>query len=544
MKVKIVTNRRVERLYEEYLTFIKELRVKTKDERFELYKTNTKTLFPHAEKVVDLEDQLNEERKDYKRKFKEWFFVICNWTFCGANFGETCFELFKKEIVKKSKTDKRSSKVYAHKVILALGLMGLLEGVKDNYSHSRDGAHGYNYKVNLLRWVELMKGISRGNVSVSLDVDVDWSGYEDWFGERQFETIKSMTVEPKVYKQAKTYLEKFDDYFFTTTLKANEKKHLTDKWFAAKSLIAIAEHDTYHMLRHSDDSEDNDEEKLIHNAGRYYTCLTNMQGDVRREALRIDGEQVVEVDVSSAQPTMLGLLLRERYPNVKSAWLSHCEKGDFYEWIGRIAIGRCLTKEERQTIKVLIMRMLYTAIKPTEKQDETPFYWYLKKYLQEKDASKKENLGKGKLFKSFDFIIMSYLKAEEPELYELVFEHRTNLKVVKRRKPTAKGKTTKKRNDLSINMTEMEVKYIKAVLKAIAPNVQYFYTIHDCIGCKASDAEKVKTAMLVVAKEMFDATLNIKLESSLGETIMDDFKFIPEEVVMKKKGWQQEKKAA
>lgn len=544
MKVKIVTNRRIERLYEEYMILIDGLKAMTKDERFELYSKMTKTLLPHAKKVVDLEDQLNEERKDYQRKFKEWFFVICNWTFSGANFGQTCFELFKKEIVKKSKKDKRSSKIYAHKVIIALGLIGVLEGVRENYSHSRDGAHGYNYKVNLLRWVELMKGISRGNVALPLDIEIDWTGYEDWFGERQFETIKSMTVEPKVYELAKTYLEKFDDYFFTTTLKANEKKHLTDKWFAAKSLSAIAEHNNYFMLRHSDDGEDNDEEKLIHNAGRYYTCLTNMQGNVRREALRIDGEQVVEVDVSSAQPTMLGLLLRERYPNVKSAWLQHCEKGDFYEWIGRIAIGREITKEERQTIKVLIMRLLYTAQRPTETQDETPFWWYLKTYLQEKNPSKKENLGKGKLFKSFDFIVMSYLKANEPKLYELVYEHRTNLKEVKRRKPTAKGKTTKKRNNLSINMTEMEVKYIKACLKAIAPNAQYFYTIHDCIGCKASEAEKVKAAMLVVAKEMFNANLNIKLECSLGETIMDDFKFVPEEVVMKKKGWQQEKKAA
>ena len=520
------------------------LRGKTRDERYELYESMTRRLYPHAKKVVDLEDQLNEERKDYQRKFKEWFLVVCNWTFSGANFGETCFELFKKEIVKKSKKDKRSSKIYAHKVILALGLMGLLEEVKENYSHSKDSSHGYQYKIDWFKWVELMKGVSRGNVSMSLDFEVDWTGYEDWFGERQFETIKSMMVEPKVYEQAKTYLEKFDEYFFSTTLKADEKKHLTDKWFAARSLTAIAEHDTYHMLRHSDDSEDNDEEKLIHNAGRYYTCLTNMKGEVRREALLIDGEQVVEVDISSAQPAMLGLLLRERYPNVKSAWLAHCEKGDFYEWIGHIAIGRGITPEERRVIKLLVMRLLYTAIKPTEKQDETPFWWYLKKYLQEKDASKKENLGKGELFKSFDFIVMSYLQAEEPELYKMVYDARTNLKEVKRRKPTAKGKTTKKRNNLSINMTEMEVKYIKACLKAIAPDVKYFYTIHDCVGCKASDAEKVRQAMLAVGKEMFDANLNIKLESGTGETIMDDFKFIPEEVVMKKKGWKPEKMAA
>ena len=468
MTTNVRVNQRIERLYEEYMTLVEDLREKTKEERMELYDGMTRTLFPHATKMVDLEDQLNEERKDYQRKFKEWFLVVCNWTFSGANFGETCFELYKKEIVKKSKRDKRSSKVYAHKVILALGLMGLLEKVKENYSHSKDSSHGYQYKVDWFKWAELMKGVSKDNVSIPLDIEVDWTGYEDWYGERQYETITSMTVEPKIYEKAKTYLENYDDYFFSTTLKADEKKHLTDKWFAARSLTAIAEHDTYHMLRHSDDSEDNDEEKMIHNAGRYYTCLTNMQGEARREALRIDGEPIIEVDISSAQPAMLGLLLRERYPYVRSAWLAHCEKGDFYEWIGRLAIGRGIMEEERKVIKLLVMRMLYTAIKPTEAQDETPFWWYLKTYLKEKDASKKEHLATGKLFKSFDFILMSYLKAEEPKLYELVYEHRTNLKEVKRRKPTAKGKTTKKRNNLSISMTEMEVKYIKACLKAIA----------------------------------------------------------------------------
>ena len=538
MKTEIKVNQKVERLYEEYMTLIEDLRVKTKEERMGLYDEMTRRLFPHATKMVDLEDQLNEERKDYQRKFKEWFLVVCNWTFSGANFGETCFELYKKEIVKKSKRDKRSSKVYAHKVILALGLMGLLEKVKENYSNSKDSAHGYQYKVDYFKWAEMMKGVSKGNVSMSLDVEVDWSGYEDWYGERQYETITTMSVDPNVYDKAKTYLENYDDYFFSTTLKADEKKYLTDKWFAARSLTAISEHDTYHMLRHSDDSEDNDEEKMIHNAGRYYTCLTNMRGEVRKEALLIDGEQVVEVDISSAQPAMLGLLLRERYPDVRSAWLSHCEKGDFYEWIGRLAIGRGITDEERKVIKLLVMRLLYTAQRPTETQDETPFWWYLKTYLKEKDASKKEHLATGKLFKSFDFIIMSYLKAEEPKLYGLVYEHRTNLKEVKRRKPTAKGKTTKKRNNLSISMTEMEVKYIKACLKAIAPDVHYFYTIHDCIGCRASDAEKVKEAMVAVGKDMFDATLNIKLERGTGETIMDDFKFIPEEVVRKRNEWK------
>ena len=543
MKVEIVVSRKVERLYEEYITLIESLRGKTKDERLELYESMTKRLYPHATKMVDLEDQLFTGRKDYQRKFKEWFFVICKSSFSNGRFGETCFELYKKEIIKKSKKDKCSSKIYAHKVILALGLIGLLEGVKENYSNSKKGAHGYTYEVDMFKWVELMKGVSRGNVSISLDIDVDWSGYEDWYGERQFQTISSMTVEPKLYEQAKSYLERYDEYFFTTTLKADEKKHFTDKWFAARAVCAIAEHDTYHMLRHSDDSEDNDDEKMIYNAGRYYTCLTNMHSEIRRE-LRIDGEPIVEVDISSAQPAMLGLLLRERYPNVKSAWLEHCEKGDFYEWIGFIVLGRKIIPEERKVIKLLIMRMLYIAQKPTGKKENTSIETYLKKYLQEKNPSKKENLGKGKLFKSFDFIVMSYLKVEEPELYKMVYDARTNLKKVRRRKATAAGRTTKMRNNLSILMTEMEVKYMKRVLAVIAPDVKYFYTIHDCIGCKASDAERVKQVMIAVAKEMFDATLNIKLESSSGETIMDDFKFIPEEVVMKKKGWSSVKQAA
>ena len=541
--MKIVVDRRIERLYEEYLSLIEDLREKSKEERFGLYESKTEILFPHAKKIVHLEDQLNENRKDYQRKFKECFFVICKFIFTNGRFGETCFELFKKEIVKKSKKDKGSRKIYAHKVILALGLMGLLDGVKENYSNSRDYGHGYNYDINYFKWVEMMKGVSRGNVSVSLDVDVDWSGYEDWFGERQFETITSMSVDSKIYEQAKSYLEKYDKYFFTTTLKEGERKHFTDKWFAAKSVTAIAEQDTYYMLRHSDDSEDNDDEKLIFNAGRYYTCLTNMHGEIRKE-LCIDGEQVVEVDVSSAQPTMLGLLLRKRYPDVKSEWLEHCEKGDFYEWIGGLTLGRGISGEERKVIKLLIMRMLYTAQKPTEKRDNTPFETYLKKYIKEKNPSKKENLGKGKLFKSFDFIVMSYLKAEEPKLYKMVYEARTNLKKVRRRKATAAGRTTKMRNNLSILMTEMEVKYMKRVLAVIAPYVKYFYTIHDCVGCKASDAEKVRQAMLAVGKEMFDATLNIKLEKGTGETVMDDFKFIPEEVVMKKKCCSPVKKAA
>ena len=62
MKINIVINGKVERLYKEYITLIDELKEKTKEERLQLYDGMTKTLFPHAKKMVDLEDQLFEER--------------------------------------------------------------------------------------------------------------------------------------------------------------------------------------------------------------------------------------------------------------------------------------------------------------------------------------------------------------------------------------------------------------------------------------------------------------------------------------------------
>ena len=54
MKIDIVVSRRIERLYEEYLSLIEDLRGKTKDERFVLYERMTRRLYPHATKVKHL----------------------------------------------------------------------------------------------------------------------------------------------------------------------------------------------------------------------------------------------------------------------------------------------------------------------------------------------------------------------------------------------------------------------------------------------------------------------------------------------------------
>ena len=42
--------------------------------------------------------------------------------------------------------------------------------------------------------------------------------------------------------------------------------------------------------------------------------------------------------------------------------------------------------------------------------------------------------------------------------------------------------------------------------------VEYLYTVHDCIGCLVSDAEKVKEIMERTAMEMYGVGLNLKIE--------------------------------
>ena len=46
--------------------------------------------------------------------------------------------------------------------------------------------------------------------------------------------------------------------------------------------------------------------------------------------------------------------------------------------------------------------------------------------------------------------------------------------------------------------------------------VEYLYTVHDCIGCLVSDTEKVKEIMERTAKEMYGVRLELKIEELLS----------------------------
>jgi hypothetical protein len=60
-------------------------------------------------------------------------------------------------------------------------------------------------------------------------------------------------------------------------------------------------------------------------------------------------------------------------------------------------------------------------------------------------------------------------------------------------------------------LQEEEVRFMKSVIQNLS-NIDYFYTVHDCIGCLESDAEKVKQIMEQTALEIYGVKLHFKIE--------------------------------
>ena len=65
---------------------------------------------------------------------------------------------------------------------------------------------------------------------------------------------------------------------------------------------------------------------------------------------------------------------------------------------------------------------------------------------------------------------------------------------------------------LYLRLQQEEVRYIKACLRNLDSEVEYLYTVHDCIGCLVSDAEKVKTIMERTSMAMYGVKLNLKIK--------------------------------
>lgn len=510
-----------ERLYCGCISFIdEELSAMDKDERMKFYE-NYRWMFSAGCKLPDLEPLIkgNDPRVNtFRSKFKEWFIVVCNYSFSPDHFGMTSYSHFMNAPYWQG-IKVKGNKVYPQRVILALGMMGIFSGLKTNYLHLNDKTrdHGREYYVNvdkLAEWtstsIEQANNFSETITSspteniwaMTSSADSDdfdysfvekndeasrqsWSLYKDWFSSRQYKTISSLTVIPECYERASQFITSCTYQMFSAIKDEDKKKDLRGRYRNCQWLINLHNEDV--GCCKTDDK-----------GGRYYTMMVGMGKDYRRACLQLDGERIVEVDVSSSQPTLLGLKIKKD-TGITTEWLRHCLSGDFYEWVKKLT-G---IKVDRAKVKTYIMRYLfscYGASLPKDFQGE---------HLPA--DSKEHKRG----YKKFQQKLTSYLKDNEPEIYDLIEHHKRNPVWTEKVwtdqwKKKRKGKWC---SSLPVLMQKTEVEFIKICIVRL-PKEMKFFTIHDAICVKESDGEVVKSVMEKVSQEMYGEKISVKIENS------------------------------
>jgi hypothetical protein len=258
--------------------------------------------------------------------------------------------------------------------------------------------------------------------------------------------------------------------------------------------------------------------KIDNYSGRCHSVLTRLMSEAR-SYLSLDDKKMKEVDITSCQPTLLGLIALRDNPNIKSEWLEHCIKGNFYEWISDVTNLRTdYTREE------LITKLEYensyndemggTIDKMNEYiGDANPYKFYrplvkayIMKFLFTKTSIKSMEKDGGSIFKHFQYNLITYLKENEPEIYNLVVWSRDKQNLIPKSK-----EPTKLSSPLPKCLQREEVRFMKSVIQNLS-NIEFFYTVHDCVGCLESDAEKVKQIMVQTSMDMYGVKLHFKVE--------------------------------
>lgn len=492
--IKYRISKRTIECYKNYTRLIDRLSLMSREERMSEYQ-KYEWMFPKRKKkdqldLVNLDDQFN-SRKDYGRKFKYWFIVVCEFMLSSAHLGECSYELFKKKYYLLT-GEKSTGDRYAQKVILALGMMGYLTRIKENYSNAGyEHSHGYIFEMDMFvlnGWEKLFEegekdeGCSMDGLSLKgeermlcVDRELRWDGLEDWRVWKQYETICSLEVKDEYKEKTRNVVQSIEDFCDRYGRERLPEKN-KQQYKILRELLCLIENETSNLI----------DFKVDDYGGRLYSFMTKMRSDVRKGCLLLEGERVCEIDISSAQPTLMALVAKGDKGDYRSKWLDHCLKGDFYQWVAQEVVGDAnIPKDE---IKTWMMKFLYSSSKIVEMGKE-----YKTKY------------------KMFEKAITRYMKENEHEIYALYEGGKTNLVEVKRRKPTKNGTTTKKRNDLSKCLVKKEVEYIKRCIGKL-PQETKFYTIHDCICCKESDVEVVRKVMEEASMEMFGVVIKLKVE--------------------------------
>ena len=515
----------VEGLYDGCISFIDEdLSLMSKDERMDLYKKyqwmfSSNCVLPTLEPLIIGDDP---RVNTFRSRFKEWFMVVCKYCFSPVHFGMTSYSHFMNAPYWQG-TKAKGNKVYPQRVILALGMMGIFTGLKTNYLHINDKTrdHGREYYVDtdkLIEWTSTSTGVSGEFSEASLsspaeniwtitssadsdDFDYSfleknddasrqsWFLYADWFSSRQYETISSISVLPECYEKALQFIASCTYQMFDALTDKDKKKDLRGRYRNCHWIVNL--HNGNVGCCKTDDK-----------GGRFYSLMVVMGKEYRRACLQLDGERITEVDVSSSQPTLLGLKIK-RDTGKTTEWLQHCLSGDFYEWVK----GITGVKVKRDQVKKYVMRYLFSCYGASLSRD------FQGAHLPA--AGKEYKRG----YKKFEQWLTGYIKDNEPEIYDLIEYHKKNPVWTEKVwtdnwKKKRKGKWCSR---LPIEMQKTEVEYIKTCLARL-PKDMKFYTIHDAICVKESDGDAVKVVMEQVSQEMYGEKISIKIENTSTDT--------------------------
>lgn len=515
----------IEMLYDKCIFWIDEdLSSMNKTERMELY-DEYRWMFSSGCKMPDLESLIigvDPRVNTFRLKFRDWFFVVCNYSFNPYHFGQTSYSNFLNAPYWNGSKSK-GNKVYPQRVILLLGMLGIFTGVKTNYLHIGDKTmdHGREYYVDvdkLKEWTssctEPNNEFSEPDLSSSIDetwvmvssTDSDfnysfldredeaskrsWNLYGDWFSMRQYETISSISVIHECYERAQQFIGSCTYKMLDAVKDKDRKKDLRGRYRNCQWLVNLYEGNVGCC-------------KVDDKGGRFYSMMVGMGKEFRRNCLTMDGEMIVEVDVSSAQPTLLGLKVK-RDIGITTEWLRHCLNGDFYEWMKKLT-G---VKVDRSVVKKYMMRYLFCCYGSN----------LSKTYEGEHIPPDGKTYIKG--YKKFEQKLTSYLKDNETAVYDIIEHHKRHPSWSEKSWTDSWRKRRKGKwcSVLPIEMQRVEVDYIKACL-AMLPADMKFYTIHDAICVRESDGVKVKEAMEQVSMEMYGVKISVKIENTSTDQV-------------------------
>ena len=532
MEVILENNPVIRKLWKEWCKKDKELSLLTKKERDEISK-RYQWLFPKEKTdFVDLEPLYTSAHLNSNReKFHRFFYVVCNRFFSRPYWGYGSYYQFMKTY-QKVFNEKCTSEYFPKRVLLVLAIMGYIKELDRNYYYTggKDKNTPNHYLIDkdkVMTWevpvidekgdtvTQTVSSIPEWEMthteavtfhSKGEDTDrTSWSMHPDWLSERQYESICSLTVEEEGIKDSSEWLFNLKDFIDIYILGDKKREEIISQWISYQKLKDLSLHK---VGRCSDDSCKPEGEGY---AGRFYSPITDMKSADRHRYLRQSGELVTEVDISSAQPSFLGIMMY-KMTGVKSEWLRQALNGTFYEWIKE----KTNTQEDRDTIKQWMMQFLYSCYQPnlraTHQGEHKPTY----EFNETKDPTL-----------CFQQRLCDFLEKNEPVIYKVIdwykrhpvyrkdkprYKTYVDANGVERKKQVGQGKWCSK---LSYDLVKMETIFMKACIKELPDDIP-FITIHDCLAVKESDSLKVKEIMEQVSREMYgeDITLRLKRENT------------------------------